>query len=168
MKGLITMKKIINILAFGICIVLLASFGISSLAASVNAVSPNRGYFEDRGNRQVYGHVQAQPSYNDGGRHAQVGWLYFFGSYKKNPSEALVSNRYQETYKYTNVGASQSDTRLLIRNYTFQLAIPSDYDYVKKPPLYIYTKYDFFWQPHTSGDIPWTSPLGNSPIVDPS
>ncbi len=168
MKGLITMKKIVNILAFGICIVLLASFGISSLAASVNAVSPNRGYFEGRGNGQVYGHVQAQPSYNDGGRHAQVGWLHFFSSYIDGYEEALAGTLYQDTYKYTSVGTSQSDTRLLTRNYTFQFVPPPDYDYDKKPPMHVYTWYDFFWQPHTSGDIPWTSPLGNSPIVDPS
>ncbi len=156
------MKKIVNILAFGICLVLLASFGISSLAASVNATSPNYGYVKEAGDNQLYGFVQIKPSYNEAGMHAQVGVLHFFGSYIADFYEAeKASTKYQDTYKYTTVGTSQNDSRTLTRSYTYTFQNP-------KPGQYIHGKRSFMWQPHTSNNIPWANPLVNSPIADAS
>ena len=145
------MKKILNITALVLCVAVVIGMGISSLAdASIDRISPNFGYsypLEEEG--KLYGYVQIQPSYNDNGKHAQVGRGEFISADGRG-------NACQ-----TAVGTHEGDSRILSAYCTFQMHKDSS---GKNYYTTVFRK-GYIYQPHTGDPTrPWAHPFSFSPI----
>ena len=148
------MKKILNITALVLCVAVVIGIGISSLAdESVYRASPNKLEITEVGGYRVNGFVQIQPSYNEGGRHAQYRYLTL--------SATLTSAKAKAE---TLVGTHEGDSRLLDDSCTLYYGPEKPY---QPEPEYT-TDTDTIWQPHTGDPTrPWPHPFSFSPIENP-
>ena len=145
------MKKILNITALVLCVAVVIGMGISSLAdASIDRVSPNWHKETPISDFRIEGYVQIKPSYNENGKHAQVGILRL-----SSPSST------ERVKAQTPVGTHEGDSRILQDLCVLHI----DNLYVGQNEVELQTEYKNLWQPHTGDPTrPWAHPFSFSPI----
>jgi hypothetical protein len=135
------MKRVLNTLVLIVAIVF--SLGWLGHIKAMSAYNYYRNQHEDGLHLEYKGYVQVLPSYNEGGRHAQAGYVrYYIPSNWCSPGKD--SGR-----QYTPEGMNEGDNRILSKNYTF---------YDSLCPVATKTQFeaDFIWQPHTGDpNRPW-------------
>ncbi len=144
------MKKFLNITSLVLCVAVVIGMGVSSLAdASVDRVSPNMGYYEILNDEEAFGYMQIQPSYNENGKHAQIGFAQFIP----------VSGN-SGTISQTAAGTHEGDSRILSTSHVHKRGRDTNGKLIKTSFRGWYMS-----QPHTGDPTrPWAHPLNISSI----
>ena len=144
------MKKILNITALVLCVAVVIGMGVSSLAdASIDRISPNQSDYKVLNIAEAWGYMQIQPSYNENGKHAQIGYAEFI---------PVIGNG--GTISHTAVGTHEGDSRILSTSHVHKRGKDSNGNYIQTSFRGWYIS-----QPHTGDPTrPWPNPLSLSPI----